>query len=134
MITEPTALLAFMFLVVAFARFLEGRFAVVQKVSSAVVCTLLGILLANIGVIPHDSAVHAGVGTYAVPYAIVLVILSSRLKDLRKAGKPLLIAFALRAPARSWAPSSRASSSRRVSGPRRGSSQEPSPGLFGAAA
>ena len=95
MITEPTALLAFMFLLVAFARFLEGRFAFVQKVSSAVVCTLLGILLANIGVIPHDSAVLAGVSTYAVPYAIVLVILSSRLKDLRKAGMPLLIAFVL---------------------------------------
>ena len=72
MITEPTALLAFMFLLVAFARFLEGRFAFVQKVSSAVVCTRLGILLANIGVIPHDSAVLAGVSTYAVPYAIVL--------------------------------------------------------------
>jgi uncharacterized membrane protein len=95
MITEPTALLAFMFLVVAFARFLEGRFPIVQKVSSAVICTLLGILLANIGVIPHESAVLAAVGEYAVPYAIVLVILSSRLKDLRKAGKPLVIAFVL---------------------------------------
>ncbi len=95
MITEPTALLAFMFLAVAFARFLEGRFPIVQKVSSAVICTLLGILLANIGVIPHESAVLAAVGEYAVPYAIVLVILSSRLKDLGKAGKPLVIAFVL---------------------------------------
>ena len=95
MIEQPVALLAFMFLVVASARFLEGRFTFVQKISSAVVCTLLGILLANVGVIPHDSPVHAGVRTYAVPYAIVLVILSSRLKDLKKAGASLVLCFLL---------------------------------------
>ena len=95
MIQDPVALLAFMFLVVAFARFLENRFAFIQRISSAVVCTLLGIFLANIGVIPHTSAVHAGVSTYAVPYAIVLVILSSRLKDLKKAGLPLVLCFVL---------------------------------------
>jgi len=94
-IQDPVALLAFMFLVVAFARLLETRFAFVQKISSAVVCTLLGILLANIGVIPHTSDVHTGVSTYAVPYAIVLVILSSRLKDLKKAGWPLVLCFGL---------------------------------------
>ena len=95
MIGDPVALLAFMFLMVAFARFLEGRFVFVQKISSAVVCTLLGMLLANVGLIPHDSTVHAGVREYAIPYAIVLVILSSRLKDLRKAGTPLLLGFFL---------------------------------------
>ena len=84
-----------MFLVVAFTRFLEGRFTFVQKISSAVVCTLLGIALGNLGVIPHTSAVGAGISAYAVPYAIVLVILSSRLSDLKKAGAPLVFCFLL---------------------------------------
>ena len=52
MIDHSIALLAFMFLVVAFARYLESRLVFVQKISSAVVCTLLGIFLANVGV-PH---------------------------------------------------------------------------------
>jgi uncharacterized membrane protein len=86
-----------MFLVVAFARVLEDRFKFIEKISSAVVCTLLGIALANIGVIPHDSAIHQGVYELAVPYAIVLVILSSRLADLKKAGGRLITSYGLAA-------------------------------------
>lgn len=95
MISSPLALLAFMLFVVAFARLLEKRFEIIRKISSAVVCTLLGILLANVGVIPHTSPVNDGVYAYAVPYAIVLAILSSRLKDLARAGGPLVLAFLL---------------------------------------
>lgn len=97
MIQDPLALLAFMFLVVAFARVLEGRFKFVEKISSAVVCTLMGITLANIGVIPHDSTIHQGVYELAVPYAIVLVILSSRLADLKRAGGRLITSYGLAA-------------------------------------
>lgn len=95
MIQDSVELLGFMFLIVAFARVLEERFAFIKKISSAVVCTLLGILLANIGVIPHSSDVGRGVFEYAIPYSIVLVILSSRLGDLKRAGLPLVLSFLL---------------------------------------
>lgn len=95
MIAHPLALLAFLFLVVAFARWLEGRFDWVQKISSAVVCTLFGIALGNLGVIPHSSPVQQAVFEHAVPYAIVLVILSSNLAELRTAGARMLVCFAL---------------------------------------
>lgn len=97
MIENPLALLAFLFLVVAFARVLESRLRFVEKISSAVVCTLFGIGLANLGVIPHDSVIHRGVYDLAVPYAIVLVILSSRLADLKRAGGRLVICYGLAA-------------------------------------
>ncbi len=97
MISHPFALLAFMFLIVAFARFLEGQFDFIKKISSAVVCTLLGIMLANLGVIPHASSIHEGVYDFAVPYAIVLIILSAHLGDLRRAGKRLVIGYLLAA-------------------------------------
>jgi uncharacterized membrane protein len=67
----------------------------VQNISSAVVCTLLGIVLANLGVIPHQSPTYEGVMTYAIPYAIVLVILASDFAELRYAGGPMLVGFAL---------------------------------------
>ena len=51
MIQDPLLVLAFMLGVVAFTRWLEERFDWVKKSSSAVVCTLLGIALANMGVI-----------------------------------------------------------------------------------
>jgi len=44
-IAQPLLLLAFLLLIIAAARQAEERFPVIQKISSAVVCTLLGILL-----------------------------------------------------------------------------------------
>ena len=59
MIQDPVLVLAFMLGVVAFTRWLEGRFDWVKKISSAVVCTLLGIVLANVGLIEHTGPMHA---------------------------------------------------------------------------
>jgi uncharacterized membrane protein len=95
MIQHPVGLLAFLLAVVAVSRALEARFASVEKISSAVVCTLLGIALSNLGVIPHESGVYEAVNSYAIPYAIVLVILASDLAELRTAGAPMLAAFGL---------------------------------------
>jgi uncharacterized membrane protein len=95
MIHQPYALLAFMFLVVALARSLEQKFEFLKKISSAVLCTLMGIALANLGVIPKTSVIHEGVYNIAVPFTIVLVILASRFSDLKRAGWPLVICFLL---------------------------------------
>jgi uncharacterized membrane protein len=97
MIQHPVALMAFMLGVIAFSRALERRYVAVQKVSSAVVCTLLGIVLSNVGLMPHASPAYDGVNTYAIPYAIVLVILASDLRDLRTAGRVMVVAFVLAA-------------------------------------
>ena len=93
MIQDPLLLLAFMFTVVAFTRWLEERFEFVKKISSAVVCTLLGIALANLGVIQHTGPMHDAVFTFAIPYAIVLVIMGTDMKELTQAGRPILIAY-----------------------------------------
>ena len=82
-VSHPVALMALVLAVVAGARLLEQRLAWVQAISSAVVCTLLGIVFANAGVIPQASPIYDGVNAYAVPYAIVLVILGSDLRDTR---------------------------------------------------
>jgi uncharacterized membrane protein len=95
MISDPLLLLAFMFAVVAFTRFLEKRFTFVERISSAVVCTLLGITFANIGVIPTtvESATNATVFEFAVPYTIVLVIIGTNVREIITAGKPLVLAY-----------------------------------------
>ena len=93
MISDPILLLAFMFAVVAFTRWLEGRYRFVEKISSAVVCTLLGIALANLGIIPFTSPAQEAVFNFAVPYAIVLVILGSDFKQLAGAGRPMILAY-----------------------------------------
>lgn len=93
MIQDPVLVLAFMLGVVAFTRWLEERFAWVKKISSAVVCTLLGIALANLGVIGHTGPMHDAVFTFAIPYAIVLVIMGTDMRELTSAGRPMLVAY-----------------------------------------
>ncbi len=97
MISDPLLLLAFMFAVVAFTRYLETRFKFVERISSAVVCTLLGIFLANTGVIPTtaESATNATVFEFAIPYTIVLVILGTNVREIVTAGRPLVFAYLL---------------------------------------
>lgn len=95
MIGEPLLLLAFLLLLVALAREAEERYAPIRKISSAVVCTLLGILLANVGVIPRGGEFLSSVSRYAIPYAIVLFVLSTRLADLRRAGPRMVLGFGL---------------------------------------
>lgn len=95
MISQPLLLLAFLLLIVAAAREAEERYAPIRKVSSAVVCTLLGILLANLGVIPRGGEFLGSVSRYAIPYAIVLFVLSTRLADLRRAGPRMVLGFGL---------------------------------------
>ena len=95
MISDPLLLLAFMFAVVAFTRFLEKRFTFVERISSAVLCTLLGITFANIGVIPTtvESVTNATVFEFAIPYTIVLVIIGTNVREIFTAGRPLLVAY-----------------------------------------
>ncbi len=95
MITNPLLLLAFLLLLVAGARELEERIPVIQKISSAVVCTLVGLLLANIGILPRGGAFMDQVSRHAIPYAIVLFVLSTHLADLRKAGPRMVFGFLL---------------------------------------
>ena len=94
-INTPLALLAFLFLIIAFTRFLEHRFEVLKKITSAVLCTLIGILLSNLGIIPHRSGLYEAVFEIAIPYAIALVILASSFSDLKRAGPRLIVAFGL---------------------------------------
>jgi uncharacterized membrane protein len=97
MISDPLLLLAFMFAVVAFTRFLENRLKFVERISSAVVCTLLGIIFANIGLIPTtvESATNATVFEFAIPYTIVLVIIGTNVREILTAGRPLLVAYVI---------------------------------------
>ncbi len=97
MIENPLALLSFMLLLVAGTRVLEDRFEWVKKITSAGLCTIVGIAVANLGIVQHTSPTHDAIYDYGVPFAIVLVIMGSRLSDLRRAGKRILTAYGLAA-------------------------------------
>ena len=67
MIEPPLPLLGFLFFVIAFTRYLESKSSLLKKITSAVMCTLTGIVLANLGVIPYQSPMYQSVFDIAIP-------------------------------------------------------------------
>ncbi|MCH2465702.1 MAG: DUF819 family protein, partial [Gemmatimonadetes bacterium] len=101
MIKDPLLVLAFLLIAVAFTRWLEESYEWVKTISSAVLCTLLGIVLANTdlllgpgrSVIEHTGPMQEAIFTFAIPYAIVLIIMGTNMRELANAGRPMLIAY-----------------------------------------
>ena len=97
MVQEPIYILAFLTLLIFASEWLV-RNTVLKPLSAALLVILLGALFANIGWIPsasNASPVYDAIFTYVAPASIFYLLLGVRLKALRKAGAPMLLAFVL---------------------------------------
>jgi uncharacterized membrane protein len=95
MIRSPLAIAALIALVTALAFWLERRVAFLSKVSASLLVILFGALLSNTGVVPAASPVYDAISGPVTSLAIVWLLLSVRLSDLRRAGPRMSGAFAL---------------------------------------
>ncbi|MFY0591129.1 DUF819 domain-containing protein [Roseivirga sp.] len=69
-----------------------------KHLSSSLLVILLGALFANLGVIPsasNASPVYDSIFQYVAPASIFFLLLGVSLRELKKAGMPMLIAFSL---------------------------------------
>ena len=95
MIQEPLYILAFLSLLVVAAEWL-CRKTVLKYLSSSLVVIILGAIFANLNLIPsasNASPVYDGIFAYVAPLSIFFLLLGVRLKNLKKAGLPMLISF-----------------------------------------
>jgi len=69
-----------------------------KHISGSLLVIILGAILANFGFIPsasNASPVYDSIFTYVAPASIFYLLLGVNLKELRKAGLPMLITFVL---------------------------------------
>jgi uncharacterized membrane protein len=69
-----------------------------KHISGSLLVIILGAILANVGFIPsasNASPVYDSIFTYVAPASIFYLLLGVNLKELRKAGLPMLITFVL---------------------------------------
>ena len=95
MIQEPLYILAFLSLLVVAAEWL-CRKTVLKYLSSSLVVIILGAIFANLNLIPsasNASPVYDGIFAYVAPLSIFFLLLGVSLKNLKKAGLPMLISF-----------------------------------------
>lgn len=97
MIQQPIYILTVLFLLVFLSEWLcKNTF--LKHVSSALLVIILGAVVANLGLIPsasNASPVYDMIFKYVAPASILYLLLGVNLKELRKAGMPMLVAFLL---------------------------------------
>jgi uncharacterized membrane protein len=95
MIRDPLTLALALVAITALAFWLDRRFPLFSKIGAALLVIVLGGLLSNSGLVPRASPVYAAVEGPVLSLAIVFLLFSVRLADLRAAGPAMAAAFAV---------------------------------------
>ncbi|HSR50378.1 MAG TPA: DUF819 family protein [Acidobacteriota bacterium] len=96
-LTDPAAILAVLFFNVVVTEWLVRK-TFFRHVGTALLVILVTALVSNLGVIPtraSQTPVYGGIFAFVAPLAIFLPLLQVNLRDVLKAGGPMLAAFAL---------------------------------------
>ncbi len=94
-IADPLYVCTILLLLVALSEWLCGK-RFFRQIGSALTVILAAAVLANLRLIPSSSdapPLYDGIFGYIAPLAIFFLLLDVRLKDLRRAGLPMLILF-----------------------------------------
>ena len=95
MIEDPYQLTAVFLGLVLLSVWLDSRYAWARKISPVVMILFLAGLLSNVGLITDRSTYYGALVDFTVPFAVCLILFTVNLADLRRAGGPLLAAFAV---------------------------------------
>ncbi len=102
--TDPFAVGAVVTVLIALAFFLDRRFQLFSFFGTAIVVITGAAVLVNLRVIPPSipvgdqqtiSPIYVFAADYAVPLAIVLLLMTADLRSLRRLGRPAITAFFL---------------------------------------
>jgi uncharacterized membrane protein len=92
LIHDPLLVAALIAGTTALAFWLDHRFATLSKVGAALMALFFGAVISNIGLVPQESPVYGVIEGPVVSLAIVYLLLSVRLADLKHAG-PMVVAL-----------------------------------------
>ncbi|MCK5779677.1 MAG: DUF819 family protein [Psychrilyobacter sp.] len=80
--------------IIALTFFLQ-KFKGFKIIGPSILCILAGILLGNIGILPHMDGVYITIITYAIPLSLSMFMLNLDLREISKLSKEPLIAIGL---------------------------------------
>lgn len=95
MIEQPFHLIIVFLGIIAFSLWLSSRFKIAAKISPVLIILGISALLSNTGIIVSGGEFYDSLMDYAVSFAVCLILFTVRLGDLKKAGVPVLFAFAI---------------------------------------
>lgn len=95
MVTQPFAIAAIIAAITALSFWLDRRFAWARTVGASLLVIVFGALLSNFDVVPAASPVYDAIVGPVTSLSIVWLLFAVDLRDLRLAGGPMLLAFAI---------------------------------------
>lgn len=97
MIQEPLYILTVLLTLIFMSEWLTKN-TILKKISGPLLAIILGAIFANLGLIPsasNASPLYDGIFHYIAPLSIFYLLLGVQLKELKKAGLPMLVAFSI---------------------------------------
>ncbi len=91
---DSLTLLAIIMMIVAFGYWSE-KTALSKKLSTPLILLMLGLVLSNIGFIPHSAPVYDTIQSFLIPIAIPLLLFRANLVRVFKESGTMLLAFGL---------------------------------------
>ncbi len=95
MISSPLALAGVVVIVAALAFWLDRRVKPLSRIGASLLAIIIGAILSNLGLVPSASPIYDAVGGPVTSLAIAWLLLSVNLSDLKDAGGPMIVAFAV---------------------------------------
>jgi uncharacterized membrane protein len=95
MIRQPLAIVAVLLGAIYFSIWITNRFRWAERLSTVLWIIFTGALASNLGLVPTDAPIYGSIVGFAVPFAVCVILFTVRLADVRDAGTPILVAFAL---------------------------------------
>ncbi len=91
--TEPLPILFILFLNIVVCEWLSQK-SVFRHLGTALLVIILTAIEANLGLVPTtDTPLYDAIFSYVTPFALFVLLLNVNLKDLRRAGLPMLTMF-----------------------------------------
>ena len=95
MINNPFHILVLFLGLISLSLALVSKSALAKKISPVIIILFSAALVANLKIIPTESPLYDNLLSYAVPFAVCLILMHVRLSDIKKTGPSMLIAFAV---------------------------------------
>ncbi|MEZ2458304.1 DUF819 family protein [Salinicoccus roseus] len=93
MIKDPALIMIIFVLIVFSGIWLQNKVQFIRKLSAAMYCIFVAMILANLGIIATESSAHEAISSYVVPFSISMILFSAKLKDLKLAAPPAIKVF-----------------------------------------
>jgi uncharacterized membrane protein len=95
MLQLPLAIVSVLLGAIFFSLQMVKRFKWAEKLSAVLWIIFTSALVSNLGLIPTQSPLYGQLIDFTVPFAVCVILFTVNLSDIRRAGRPMLVAFGL---------------------------------------